>query len=160
MIIEISIFFYLSFQSSNQYSNDSQFFKRKRLLVGAERLDIYFDSLINKRVAIVGNQTSIIGKTHLVDTLITLGIPIKKVFSPEHGFRGQADNGEKVDNEHDPKTGVDVISLYGNNRKPTAEQLSDVDVVVFDIQDVGVRFTPTFQLFITLLKRVLKTMFN
>lgn len=109
-------------------------------MVGAERLDLYFDSLVNKRVAIVGNQTSVIGKTHLVDTLINLGIPIQKVFSPEHGFRGQADNGEKVDNEHDEKTGVDVISLYGNNRKPTAQQLSDVDIVVFDIQDVGVRF--------------------
>ena len=109
-------------------------------MVGAERLDLYFDSLVNKRVAIVGNQTSVIGKTHLVDTLINLGIPIQKVFSPEHGFRGQADNGEKVDNEHDEKTGVDVISLYGNNRKPSAQQLSDVDIVVFDIQDVGVRF--------------------
>ena len=140
MVLVISSFLYFSFQSPKHFANDAQLFRKKRLMVGAERLDLYFDSLVNKRVAIVGNQTSVIGKTHLVDTLINLGIPIQKVFSPEHGFRGQADNGEKVDNEHDEKTGVDVISLYGNNRKPTAQQLSDVDIVVFDIQDVGVRF--------------------
>lgn len=103
-------------------------------------MDLYFDSLVGKRIAIVSNQTSMIGNTHLVDTLFTLGVKIQKVFSPEHGFRGNADNGEKVHNEHDVKTGLDVISLYGHNRKPTKEQLADVDVVLFDIQDVGVRF--------------------
>ena len=122
-------------------SNSFRFWGRKKpLMLGINRMDLYFDSLVGKRVAIVSNQTSTIGNTHLVDTLITLGIKIQKVFSPEHGFRGNADNGEKVHNEHDVKTGLDVISLYGNNRKPTREQLMDVDVLLFDIQDVGVRF--------------------
>lgn len=112
----------------------------KPLVLAVERLDLYFDSLVGKRVAIVGNQTSLIGKTHLVDTLISLGIKIQKVFAPEHGFRGVADNGEHVWNDRDPKTGVDIISLYGHNRKPTKDQMSDVDIVLFDIQDVGVRF--------------------
>ena len=114
--------------------------KHKPIVLAVERLDLYFDSLVGKRVAIVGNQTSLIGKTHLVDTLISLGIKVQKVFAPEHGFRGVADNGEHVWNDRDPKTGVDIISLYGHNRKPTREQMSDVDIVVFDIQDVGVRF--------------------
>lgn len=122
-------------------SNSFRFWGRKKpLILGIARMDLYFDSLVGKRVAIVSNQTSTIGYTHLVDTLFTLGIKIQKVFSPEHGFRGNADNGEKVHNEHDVKTGLDVISLYGHNRKPTKEQLADVDVVLFDIQDVGVRF--------------------
>ena len=122
-------------------SNSFRFWGRKKpLILGIARMDLYFDSLVGKRVAIVSNQTSTIGNTHLVDTLFTLGIKIQKVFSPEHGFRGNADNGEKVHNEHDVKTGLDVISLYGHNRKPTKEQLADVDVVLFDIQDVGVRF--------------------
>ena len=112
----------------------------KPVILAVERLDLYFDSLVGKRVAIVGNQTSMIGKTHLVDTLISLGIKIQKVFAPEHGFRGVADNGEHVWNAHDPKTGVDIISLYGYNRKPTREQMANVDIVLFDIQDVGVRF--------------------
>ena len=104
----------------------------KPLVLAVERLDLYFDSLVGKRVAIVGNQTSLIGKTHLVDTLISLGIKIQKVFAPEHGFRGVADNGEHVWNDRDPKTGVDIISLYGHNRKPTKDQMSDVDIVLFD----------------------------
>ncbi len=110
------------------------------LILGNERLDLYIDSLRNKRVAIVGNQTSMVGTTHLVDTLISLGVKIQKVFSPEHGFRGDADAGEKVYSGVDPKTGVPLISLYGNNKKPKPSQLADVDVIVFDVQDVGVRF--------------------
>jgi uncharacterized protein YbbC (DUF1343 family) len=127
----------LPVDSSNRSLESS---RKKPLILGIARMDLYYDSLVGKRVAIVSNQTSVIGKTHLVDTLLTLGIKIQKVFSPEHGFRGNADNGEKVWNEHDEKTGLDVISLYGHNRKPTREQLADVDIVLFDIQDVGVRF--------------------
>jgi uncharacterized protein YbbC (DUF1343 family) len=140
------LFSFLSLQATGNEvvprdSNTFRFWGRKKpLILGIARMDLYFDSLVGKRVAIVSNQTSIIGNTHLVDTLFTLGIKIQKVFSPEHGFRGNADNGEKVHNEHDVKTGLDVISLYGHNRKPTKEQLADVDVVLFDIQDVGVRF--------------------
>lgn len=106
----------------------------------AERINIYLPLLKNKRVAVFANNTSMVGQVHLVDTLSRLGINIKKIFAPEHGFRGTADAGEKVGNSQDPATGINVISLYGKKRKPSAEDLADVDVIVFDIQDVGVRF--------------------
>lgn len=109
-------------------------------VLGVERMHLYLDSLRGKRVAIVGNQTSMLGKTHLVDTLISLGIKIQKVFSPEHGFRGDADAGEKVNSAVDQKTGLPLVSLYANNKKPQAAQLKDVDIVIYDIQDIGVRF--------------------
>ena len=92
------------------------------------------------RFAVVANQTSMVGNTHLVDTLLSLGADIRKIFCPEHGFRGTAAAGAKVDNSTDPKTGLPIISLYGKNKKPTAEQLSGVDQVLFDLQDVGCRF--------------------
>ncbi len=92
------------------------------------------------RVAVVGNQTSIVGTTHLVDTLLACGIHVTKIFCPEHGFRGTAAAGAHIDNSTDPKTGLPIISLYGKNKKPTPEQMADVDYVVFDLQDVGCRF--------------------
>ena len=92
------------------------------------------------RFAVVANQTSIVGNTHLVDTLLALGADIRKIFCPEHGFRGTAAAGAHVDNGIDPKTGIPIISLYGKNKKPTQEQLEDVDYVLFDLQDVGCRF--------------------
>lgn len=107
---------------------------------GAEQTELYIDKLKGKRVAIVGNQTSVIKTRHLVDTLLSLKIDVKKVFSPEHGFRGKADAGEHVSDGVDKKTGLPILSLHGKNKKPTQEQLKDLDVVVFDIQDVGVRF--------------------
>ncbi len=110
------------------------------LQLGNQRMDLYLDSLRGKRVAIVANQSSVIGTQHLVDTLLRLGINIQKVFAPEHGFRGTADAGEKVWSHKDPVSGVQIVSLYGNNKKPKSEQLFDVDIVLFDIQDVGVRF--------------------
>ena len=91
-------------------------------------------------VAVVGNQTSIVGTTHLVDTLLACGIHVTKIFCPEHGFRGMAAAGAHIDNSTDPKTGLPIISLYGKNKKPTPEQMADVDYVVFDLQDVGCRF--------------------
>lgn len=106
----------------------------------AERIDAYLPLLKNKRVAVFANNTSMVKQVHLVDTLSRLGINIKKIFAPEHGFRGTADAGEHVGNTKDPATGINVISLYGKKRKPSAEDLADVDVIVFDIQDVGVRF--------------------
>ncbi len=93
-----------------------------------------------KRIGIVGNQTSVIGSTHLVDTLLNLDQNIVSVFCPEHGFRGKADAGASVDNSIDSKTGLPIISLYGKNKKPYAEQLTDIDIMIFDLQDVGVRF--------------------
>lgn len=92
------------------------------------------------RFAVVANQTSMVGNTHLVDTLLALGADIRKIFCPEHGFRGTAAAGAKVDNSTDPKTGLPIVSLYGKNKKPTQEQLKDVDYVLFDLQDVGCRF--------------------
>lgn len=112
----------------------------KDLLVGAQRIDLYLPLLKNKNVAIAGNHTSMVGHKHLVDTLLALGVQIKKVFSPEHGFRGDADAGELVGASKDSKTGIPIISLYGKHKKPTNEQLSDVDIVIFDMQDVGTRF--------------------
>ncbi|MBI3136427.1 MAG: DUF1343 domain-containing protein [Bacteroidetes bacterium] len=108
--------------------------------VGAARTAEYLPLLGGKKVAVVGNQSSLIGETHLVDSLKSLGVNVVKVFSPEHGFRGDADAGEKVASGTDSKTGLTVISLYGNNKKPTVEQLADIDVLLFDIQDVGARF--------------------
>ncbi|MCB0820165.1 MAG: DUF1343 domain-containing protein [Bacteroidetes bacterium] len=107
---------------------------------GAERTEAWFPLLKNKRVALVANHTSLIGKTHLADSMISMKINLVKVFAPEHGFRGSADAGEHVSNGKDSRTGLPLISLYGNNKKPGAEQLADVDVLVFDIQDVGARF--------------------
>ena len=107
---------------------------------GAEQTEKYLPLLSGKRVAVVTNQTGTIGKTHLVDSLVTLKINVKKIFAPEHGFRGTADAGELLKSGKDKKTGLTIVSLYGKNNKPTSENLKDIDVVVFDIQDVGVRF--------------------
>lgn len=103
-------------------------------------MNLYLRLLQGKPVAVFANATSVIGKTHLVDSLLKRGIAIRKIFSPEHGFRGDADAGEKVGNQVDAATGIPIISLYGSKTKPTAADLEDVDVLVFDIQDVGVRF--------------------
>ena len=107
---------------------------------GAERVASYIHQLEGKTVGVVSNQTSNVGSTHLVDTLIALGIDVAKVFAPEHGFRGNADAGEKVKDGKDPKTGLPIISLYGSDMKPNTEHLKELDMVLFDIQDVGVRF--------------------
>jgi uncharacterized protein YbbC (DUF1343 family) len=112
----------------------------KDVKLGAEKTEEWLPLLKNKSVALVANHTSLIHKTHLADTLISLQVKLKKVFAPEHGFRGMADAGEKVSSSVDKKTGLPIISLYGANKKPTKEQLQDVDVVIFDIQDVGARF--------------------
>jgi len=112
----------------------------ERIVIGNERLDDYLPLIANKKVGFVGNHTSMINSTHLVDSLLSLKVNVIKVFSPEHGFRGTADAGEKVSNEIDFKTGLSIISLYGDNKKPSVEQLKGIDVIVFDIQDVGVRF--------------------
>jgi len=110
------------------------------LRVGAEQLDLYLPILKNKNIALVVNHTSLINSTHLADTLLKLNIVIKKIFSPEHGFRGEADAGETVKNSVDIKTNLPLISLYGKNKKPSQEQLNDIDIIIFDMQDVGARF--------------------
>ena len=112
----------------------------KEILIGAAQASEYLPILKGKNVALVVNQTSTIGNTHLVDSLLSLGISVKKIFSPEHGFRGDAEAGEKVKDGRDSKTGLSIVSLHGKKFKPDAVDLQDVDIVIFDIQDVGARF--------------------
>ena len=107
---------------------------------GADRISEWAPKLKGKRVALLVNQTATIGNTHLVDSLLKLKVNIRKIFSPEHGFRGTADAGEKVASGKDAATGLQIVSLYGAHRKATAADLADVDIVIFDIQDVGARF--------------------
>jgi len=112
----------------------------KTLKTGAEQLDQYLPMLKGKRVAMLANPTTIIGKTHLVDSLKNLGINIVKVFGPEHGFRGNASAGSQVADEVDARTKIPIISLYGKKNKPTKQDLADVDIMIYDLQDVGCRF--------------------
>lgn len=110
------------------------------IITGADQTEKYVPYLKGKRVAVLANPTTIIGNRHLVDSLMAAGINIVKVFGPEHGFRGNASNGTVVHDETDPATGIKIISLYGAKRKPTKADLADVDIMIFDIQDVGCRF--------------------
>ncbi len=114
--------------------------KPETLLTGADQPGKYLPMLKNKNIALVVNQTSCIGKQHLADFLKSENLAIKKIFAPEHGFRGEAGAGESIGNSKDLRTGIPVISIYGKNNKPTPDQLKDIDIVVFDIQDVGCRF--------------------
>lgn len=108
--------------------------------VAAELTEKWLPLLKDKRVAVVTNQTGMIGEVHLVDSLVSLKVNVMKVFAPEHGFRGEADAGAHVKDEKDKRTGLSIVSLYGSNKKPSAAQVADVDLLLFDIQDVGVRF--------------------
>ena len=127
------------------YSFAQQSAINKALVVGANQTEKYVYKLNNKSIGIVANQTSVIlnedgSYSHLIDSLLKLKINIKRVFAPEHGFRGDADAGEYVKNGSDKKTGLPIISLYGKNKKPALNYLKDIDIMIFDIQDVGVRF--------------------
>ncbi len=112
----------------------------KPIITGADQTELYVPYLRGKRVAVVGNPTTIIGHRHLVDSLQAIGINIVKVFGPEHGFRGNASAGVTVSDEIDSATGIPIISLYGAKKKPSKEDLANVDVVIYDLQDVGCRF--------------------
>lgn len=116
------------------------FVSKDDYVYGALDSENYFRMLEGLRVGVVANQTSIVGDTHLVDTLVVSGINVKRIFTPEHGFRGTADAGAKVSDGKDEKTGIEIVSLYGKTKKPTPEMLRDIDVMLFDLQDVGVRF--------------------
>ena len=111
-----------------------------KITTGADQPEKYLPLLKGKRVGILANQTSIVGERHLVDFLLSKGIKIVKVFGPEHGFRGNASAGVDVADERDPATGIPIVSLYGPKRKPSKEDLVDVDLLLYDVQDVGVRF--------------------
>jgi uncharacterized protein YbbC (DUF1343 family) len=112
----------------------------QKVIVGAERMDEYLNDLKGKNIALVVNQTSLVGKKHLADTLLAHGISIKKIFAPEHGIRGESDAGEEINNALDPVTKIPITSIYGSKVKPSADDLKGIDLVVYDIQDVGVRF--------------------
>lgn len=112
----------------------------RQLIIGAARTEVYLPQLDGKKTGLLVNHTSMVGDVHLVDFLLENNADVRAIFAPEHGFRGTADAGELVDDNIDEKTGIPVISLYGNNKKPTADQLKGLDVIIFDIQDVGVRF--------------------
>ena len=115
---------------------ESSAYANEKVQPGAEQLAEYLPLLKNKRVALVVNQTSIVGKTHLLDTLLRKGINITKLFVPEHGFRGTADAGAHIKNGMDVKTGLPIVSLYGNNKKPKPEQLNDVDIMLIALRQV------------------------
>jgi len=112
----------------------------KRIQTGCEQTDRYLPLLEGKRVALVANHSTIIGTTHLVDSLLTTGVQVVRIFSPEHGFRGDVADGVPIENQVDSTTGIPVISLYAKKRKPLPEDLEGIDVMIFDIQDVGARF--------------------
>lgn len=143
-ILALLLYVLITFSACNAQNNIKQKTlnanQENLILTGAERINVYLPLLKGKKVGIFANQTSIIGNSHLVDTLRKLGVNIKVIFGPEHGFRGTASAGEKIGNYTDEKTGIPVVSLYGSKRKPSADDLKDIDLLIFDIQDVGVRF--------------------
>jgi uncharacterized protein YbbC (DUF1343 family) len=128
------------FASASLVAQEINILKNVDVKVGAQNTEKYLPILQGKRVAIIANPSSLINKTHLVDTLLSLKVNVKKIFSPEHGFRGKGDAGEKLSGFIDKKTGLPVISLYGKNMKPSISDLQDVDLIIYDLQDVGVRF--------------------
>lgn len=131
----IFLLFFLNLKSQSKlaYSNDD-------ILTGAQQTERYVPYLKGLRVAILANPSSVVKKVHLVDTLRAMGVDVVKIFGPEHGFRGGASNGAKVYDEVDPVTNIPVVSLYGNKKKPSRLDLADVDIVIYDVQDLGVRF--------------------
>ena len=142
--MKLSIFVFAAFSfcfcTNPQKAIKTQTESTKNIITGAEQTEKYLPYIKGKRVAILANQTSIIGKSHLVDSLQKLGVNIVKVFGPEHGFRGNVSAGDHVNNEIDATTGIPIISLYGKKNKPSKQDLADVDIMIYDLQDVGCRF--------------------
>ncbi|NPA45424.1 MAG: DUF1343 domain-containing protein [Chlorobi bacterium] len=138
IIIFVSLFACSSKKQENIVSKEQ--IKDTTIKVAAERSELYLPLLKDKKVALVVNQTSTVKNKHLVDFLLENNINVIKIFAPEHGFRGNIDRGEHFSNNVDKKTGLPIIAMYGKNRKPKAEQLKDIGIIIFDIQDVGVRF--------------------
>lgn len=137
---QLAVFYFLALSFSFHAIAAERAIASTGVLTGAAQTKEYLPLLRGKNVAVVANPTSMIGNTHLVDSLIRLKVNLVLVFAPEHGFRGEAEAGESVTGGVDKKSGVRVVSLYGNHKKPTEEDLKGVDIVVFDIQDVGARF--------------------
>lgn len=122
------------------FSQNINLVEYEAITTGAQQFEKYGQLIKGKRIAVVANQSSIVGEKHLIDFLLEKEVIISKVFSPEHGFRGTAGAGEKVQSNIDSKTGIQIVSLYGKHKKPTITDLQDIDIVLFDLQDVGVRF--------------------
>ena len=134
------IFIFLCLEGKSQFFTNKNIVDAEDAIVGASRLELYLPLLKDKKVGVVANQTSIFNSTHLIDTLISKSINIQTIFTPEHGFRGTADEGALINNSIDEKTQLPIVSLYGKNKKPSSEQLDNIDVLLFDLQDVGTRF--------------------
>jgi uncharacterized protein YbbC (DUF1343 family) len=141
LICLIQVLTVLGYSQENITSRkDSPVQPTEAIITGAERTELYLPLLQGKKVALCGNQTSLVGKTHLADTLVNSGVKLVKIFCPEHGFRGEAEAGAHIQSSVDSKTGIPIVSLYGSNKKPTAQQMAGIDIIIFDIQDVGCRF--------------------
>ncbi|QOI95989.1 MAG: DUF1343 domain-containing protein [Flammeovirgaceae bacterium] len=143
MIRTLLMVLVLSCSNNPRYSYPDQQHEEmpaNEIIVGARQLDVLLPKLVSQRVALLVNHTALVGKTHLADTLLKRNVNLVKIFVPEHGFRGTADAGEEIKDGTDTKTGLPLVSLYGSNKKASPQQLADVDVVIFDIQDVGTRF--------------------
>ena len=135
LLFKNTLLFILFFQFSHSVFS-------QEIIQGAERVDYYFNKLNDKKIAIIANNTSVIktskGSTHIIDTLIARGLSVSKIFSPEHGFLGDKDDGEKFEDAY--YNNIEIISLYGENRRLKDDDIEDIDIIIFDIQDVGVRF--------------------
>jgi uncharacterized protein YbbC (DUF1343 family) len=136
----ITLLFFCNSCHSASNGKESKTNNTRKIQLGAAQFDAYLPIIANKNIGLVINHTSLVNNTHLLDTLVALDVPVKKIFSPEHGFRGQKGAGELVDSGIDPVTRLPIISLYGNHKKPTKEDFANLDVIIFDIQDVGTRF--------------------
>lgn len=141
LCITLVMFLYFPFVTTQQdKTQENKASVEKPIITGADQVETYLPLLKGKKVGVLVNQTSIIGNKLSVDSLRSLGVNIKYIFGPEHGFRANASNGANVADEIDPKTGIPIISLYGQNKKPTKAQMAAIDVMIFDVQDVGCRF--------------------
>ena len=138
ILLSLLLFFCQNLQGQN--NNKRSIIDAEDAIIGASRIELYISDLQDKNVGVIANQTSIFNGIHLIDTLLSHGIRIKKIFTPEHGFRGSADEGAIINNSIDEKTQLPIISLYGKNKKPDSSQLEDIDILIFDLQDVGTRF--------------------
>ncbi len=140
--IFLLITFWVAVSCSNVHTQKNKVLATETtpIVMGAEQYEKYLPLLENKRVGLVVNQSSLVKNNHLVDFLLEKDIKVQKIFAPEHGFRGNIDRGKHINNELDEKTGLPIVSMYGKNRRPTDEQMADIDVLIFDIQDAGARF--------------------
>ncbi len=139
-MILVLVVLLFTYTGTDVLAQKTEIAQQQAIIPGAERVEDYLHYLKGKSVAVFANPTSMVKNRHLVDTLVKRGVHIVKIFAPEHGFRGDADAGEHISDMKDPATGIPVISMYGDHKKPSALDLKDVDILVFDIQDVGVRF--------------------